>query len=847
MSNINIWEKYIKLNRIEFGPYGEVYKVKNKQTGYYYTIKEIKKETFNQSKDVLLKEIEIMNKIKNENIISIKEIIDNEEYFYILMDLYEYNLEDYIKGREEPISVNEVRELLIQLNNTFKIILKENLIHINLQPKNILISLNKLDKCLIKLSNYGSNKIINSIKENELIKNGKNLVSFDILNLGLIIYLMLFKEYPNNRIKEIELLDNNKSTEKLKTTDNAELNDLLDKMLKVNVNERLSWDDYFNHSFFKQKDNKTLSLNNNKSFLNNNKFSYFNFQCNKHFRNVSYYCKNCKLNICQNCLKLHTKHQIISFSKIGLNNEEIDIIDNLLSEIEKNINSYNKIKKDIELFFNKMKLIKENISIYENDNKNNYKEYYIDYLRYIENRINIGDMKIINFEGKKGNNNYICCEYNIKKEEINKPIKIFNSYESAKREDKWLDGINNDKEIKDNCVIYLNDKKIDFCYEYKFPTEGKYTIKIIFLKLLTNINYMFSKCSSLTSLNLSNFKTDNVIDMREMFSKCSSLTSLNLSNLNTENVRDMRYMFYKCSSLVKLDFWTFNINKVSNMKYIFCECTSLTSLNLSNFDNNNITDMGGMFSNCYSLTSLNLTNFNTNHVTDMSEMFSRCYALTSLNLSNFNTNNVINMKYMFSNCYSLKSLNLNNFDTHNVIDMSSMFSDCSSLFSLNISNFNTNNVINMSYMFYKCSSLTSLNLSNFNTNNVTNMRNMFNLCNSLTFLNLSNFNTYNVVDMNNMFSNCSSLKSLNLKNFDTQNVIEMGSMFSKCSSLTSLDLSHFNTNKVIDMSNMFFDCSSLSNLNLDNFNINNVCNIKNIFSGLKKKCKIKTNNEVLKH
>ena len=32
--------------------------------------------------------------------------------------------------------------------------------------------------------------------------------------------------------------------------------------------------------------------------------------------------------------------------------------------------------------------------------------------------------------------------------------------------------------------------------------------------------------------------------MSNMFFKCSSLTSLNLSNFNTNNVQDMTYMFY---------------------------------------------------------------------------------------------------------------------------------------------------------------------------------------------------------------------------------------------------------------------------------------------------------------
>ena len=58
---------------------------------------------------------------------------------------------------------------------------------------------------------------------------------------------------------------------------------------------------------------------------------------------------------------------------------------------------------------------------------------------------------------------------------------------------------------------------------------------------------MFCNCSSLTSLNLSNFNTKNVTNMSSMFSECSSLTSLNLSNFNTNNFKYiyMSHMFYK--------------------------------------------------------------------------------------------------------------------------------------------------------------------------------------------------------------------------------------------------------------------------------------------------------------
>ena len=58
--------------------------------------------------------------------------------------------------------------------------------------------------------------------------------------------------------------------------------------------------------------------------------------------------------------------------------------------------------------------------------------------------------------------------------------------------------------------------------------------------MLTNISYMFNKCTSLISLNLFNFNANNVNNMYAMSQLCSSLTSLNLLNFNNNNIKDMK-------------------------------------------------------------------------------------------------------------------------------------------------------------------------------------------------------------------------------------------------------------------------------------------------------------------
>jgi surface protein len=140
---------------------------------------------------------------------------------------------------------------------------------------------------------------------------------------------------------------------------------------------------------------------------------------------------------------------------------------------------------------------------------------------------------------------------------------------------------------------------------------------------------MFSGCSSLTSLDVSGFKTDNVTNMGGMFSGCSGLTNLDVSGFKTDNVTDMGYMFYKCSGLTSLDVSGFKTDNVTNMRAMFCGCSGLTNLDVSSFKTDNVKDMDWMFSGCNELNTIYASEkWNMSNVVESSNMFSQCYKLT---------------------------------------------------------------------------------------------------------------------------------------------------------------------------------------------------------------------------
>ena len=258
-----------------------------------------------------------------------------------------------------------------------------------------------------------------------------------------------------------------------------------------------------------------------------------------------------------------------------------------------------------------------------------------------------------------------------------------------------------------------------------------------------------------------------------------------LDYLNTSEVENMGSMFSKCTSLETLDLSSFNTENVTNMFEMFEGSTNLRTINLpKGFIGSNVTDLNGMFRGCASLTELDLSGSNAEKVKNMGSMFYGCVALSNLNLSGFKTGSLTDMRYLFSSCQSLESLDLSGFNTENVTSMVAMFSQCSSLRSLDLSSFNTSKVIGMNLMFYNCTNLESIDLSSFDTENLQQMPHMFYSCTKLETLDLSSFATPNMTSMLCAFQNCKNLKTIYVTTaFTTDKVTEGSFAFAGCGNL----------------------------------------------------------------
>lgn len=183
----------------------------------------------------------------------------------------------------------------------------------------------------------------------EVLLNPSYSYKSDFWSLGINIYYMCFKEYPFNGLN-VNLInqDIKNNINNLKSTNNPLLDDLIKKMLKINIKDRINWDNYFNHPFFQE----------------NMEIPQFNFNCEKHtIKPFRYYCNNFQKNICELCKKVEEKkhHFCIEISDIGLSSKEEKEIEHLMKKIEENIEKMNQLKHIIEYYLKYIKKVKGNI------------------------------------------------------------------------------------------------------------------------------------------------------------------------------------------------------------------------------------------------------------------------------------------------------------------------------------------------------------------------------------------------------------------------------------------------------------------------------------------------------
>lgn len=187
------------------------------------------------------------------------------------------------------------------------------------------------------------------------------------------------------------------------------------------------------------------------------------------------------------------------------------------------------------------------------------------------------------------------------------------------------------------------------------------------IKITGYLSYLFYNDTNLVHIDLTNFNTNNLWDMRNMFSGCTNLQSINFSGFDTSTCSGFQAVFKGCKNLKTLDLSGFDFTRATSFSMLFDGCESLTYVDTSSFGSAKkyCPTLEYMFRNCASLTSLDLSTLNPNYILDMRQMFQGCSNLATLNISSFNTakvsakvDGVSGIDSIFKGCNKLKHLTL---------------------------------------------------------------------------------------------------------------------------------------------------------------------------------------------
>ena len=291
----NYEDYYDILIKIGETTFATVYKGKEKRTGEDRAIKVFNKEgvradlirQYIQDKDDEMKKLTeyfkneinnmtIMNKNKeNNNIVKLYEYFDSEKEFIIIYEFCDTNLLDKLVKRKDLFKPEEIFEILKQLNNSFRIMHENKLVHRAINLENILIKYldNKENKYLYKLKLTDDSILLKDLPNNKIFRKTNTNIRYiapeilkgeiydekcDLWSLGVIIYTLAHKKYPFDGKEESEMKNSIRENKLSIKTDNPGLNNLLEGLLKKDPKERFNWEDYFNHPFIKNIDIKDI-------------------------------------------------------------------------------------------------------------------------------------------------------------------------------------------------------------------------------------------------------------------------------------------------------------------------------------------------------------------------------------------------------------------------------------------------------------------------------------------------------------------------------------------------------------------------------------------------------------
>ncbi|KAG8071342.1 hypothetical protein GUJ93_ZPchr0006g46377 [Zizania palustris] len=213
-------DEFERLNTINEGTYGIVFRVRDKRTNEIVALKKVKMEKEKEGFPLTsLREINILLSFHHPSIVEVKEVVvgSGDKDIFMVMEYMEHDLKGVMETMKQPYSQSEVKCLMLQLLEGVKYLHDNWVLHRDLKTSNILMNnRGELKICDFGLSRqYGSpskpyTQLVVTLwyRAPELLLGAKEYsTAIDMWSLGCIMAELLSKGPLFNGKSEIDQLD----------------------------------------------------------------------------------------------------------------------------------------------------------------------------------------------------------------------------------------------------------------------------------------------------------------------------------------------------------------------------------------------------------------------------------------------------------------------------------------------------------------------------------------------------------------------------------------------------------------------------------------------------------------
>jgi serine/threonine protein kinase len=260
--------QYILFKKLGEDHSGVVYLAKKNNTEKLYAVRQMDRHNIQNNKilsELLKVEVSVMHNINHPNILHLFEFTESINSYYLIMDYCDMgDLEEHMKktskdGFKEELSVYYLKQIM----NGFKELRKNKIIHRDLKLSNIFL---KSDGTVVignlRFAKIGIEMTVAKIgtvltMAPELISPSESASYYsktDLWSIGVVFYHMLQGKYPFFGTTNLEMMkdiEHKIANMTFKNPVSAQAKDLLSKLLVIDPEKRITWNDFFNHPIFK--------------------------------------------------------------------------------------------------------------------------------------------------------------------------------------------------------------------------------------------------------------------------------------------------------------------------------------------------------------------------------------------------------------------------------------------------------------------------------------------------------------------------------------------------------------------------------------------------------------------